>query len=152
MVLAVRLSHRVRTSGSAADVWSLLGEPRSWPRFDVALARILGASGAVVQGQRLVAITRGVPLRIPVDVVRVVPQRAVRLRVAAAPGLREAIEYLLVPAPRGGTQVSLTVELDGPMARAAAPAAWGSSAASARLLARRAAQMRRARLRAGSLS
>jgi hypothetical protein len=150
MVLPVRLSHRVHTSGSAADVWSLLGEPSRWPRFDVAVARVLGASGAVVQGQRLLAVTRGVPLRIPLDVVRVVPHQAVRLRVDAAPGLREGIEYLLVPMLRGGTEVRLTVDLDGPLAGAAAPAAWGSGALSARLLARAAAQVRRARLRAGS--
>ena len=142
----MRLSHRVHTAGSAADVWSLLGEPRRWPRFDVVLARVVGASGTVVQGQRLVGITRGLPLRIPIDVVRVVPHKAVQLRINAAPGMREEIEYLLVPLPRGGTQVRLTVDLDGPMARAATLAACGTSAMSARLLARRAARARRARL------
>ena len=48
--LLVRLSHRVHTAGSAADVWSLLGEPRRWPRFDVVLARVVGASGPVDKG------------------------------------------------------------------------------------------------------
>lgn len=146
--LLVRLCHRVRTAGSVADVWSLLGEPRRWPTFDVALVRVVGASGPVMAGQRLVGITRGWPLRIPLDVVRVVAHRVVQVRIHPAPGVREEIEYRLVPVSSGGTQVSLTVDLDGPLARVATLATWGASGVSARLLARGAAQARRARLSA----
>ena len=133
----MRLSHRTHTRATPAEVWELLGTPSRWPQFDVFFARVRGASGQVAAGQHLLAVGRGAGVRIPVDVLEVVPERRLVIRVHAAPGLREEVRYELTPALRGGCDISASVVVDGLFARPAVLPLWVSRGASVRVLAAR---------------
>jgi hypothetical protein len=143
----VRISHRVHTSAPLPDVWAVLSEPQRWPEFELSLARVEGVAGSAAQGQRLVAISRGFGLRLPVDIGHVVPRKALLARVRLLPGYTEDVEYVLVPAARGGTDITVIVSAAGPLARIALLPVWGNAALGVRLLARRAVDERRHRLR-----
>jgi hypothetical protein len=143
----VRISHRVHTSAPPPDVWAVLSQPRRWPEFELSLTRVHGAADVAAQGQRLVAISRGFGLRLPVDVGHVIPRKALLVRVRVMPGLTEDVEYVLVPAARGGTDITVIVSAAGPLARAALLPLWSNAAFGVRLLARRAVDERRHRLR-----
>ena len=125
----------------------MLSEPRRWPEFELSLIRVDGVAGAAAQGQRLVAISRGFGLRLPVDVGHVIPRKALLVRVRLMPGLTEDVEYVLVPAARGGTDVTVIVTTSGPLARVALLPLWSNAAFGVRLLGRRAIDERRERLR-----
>lgn len=137
----------MHTPAPPADVWAVLSQPRRWPEFELSLARVHGAAGAAVQGQRLVAISRGLGLRLPVDVGPVVSRKSLLVRVRLLPGLAHDVEYVLVPAARGGTDITVIVTTSGPLARAALVPLWSNAALGVRLLARRAVEERRQRLR-----
>jgi hypothetical protein len=143
----VRISHRVHTPAPPPDVWAVLSQPRRWPQFELSLIRVHGAAGAAAEGQRLVAISRGLGLRLPVDIGHVVPRKALLARVRLLPGLTQDVEYVLVPAARGGTDITVIVTAAGPLARAALLPLWSNAALGIRLLARRAVDERRQRLR-----
>lgn len=145
-----RLNHRRHVDATPPDVWAVLRAPRRWPEFDVALARVDGAADQATEGQRLLAVGRGLPVRIPIDVRRVVPRKALRLTVHALPGLREEVEHVLVPAARGGTDVVAVTQADGPLAPLAFLPLWLLRGVTLRLLARRAEEEQRRRLRAAS--
>jgi hypothetical protein len=125
----------------------VLSHPERWPEFELSLARVHGAPESAAQGQRLVAITRGLGLRLPVDVGHVIPRKALLARVRLLPGLTEDIEYVLVPAARGGTDITVIVTAAGPLARAMLLPLWSNAAFGVRMLARRAVDERRQRLR-----
>ena len=95
----------------------------------------------------MVAISRGLGLRLPVDVGHVIARKALMVRVLLMPGLTEDVEYVLVPAARGGTDVTVIVTTAGPLARVALIPLWSNAAFGVRLLARRAIDERRERLR-----
>lgn len=143
----VRISHRVHTPAPPPDVWAVLSQPQRWPEFELSLTRVHGAAGAAVPGQRLVAISRGLGLRLPVDVGHVIARKALMVRVRLLPGLTQDVEYVLVPAARGGTDITAIVTASGPLARAAFLPLWSNAALGARLLGRRAVEERRHRLR-----
>ncbi|HMA46990.1 MAG TPA: hypothetical protein VKP11_07310, partial [Frankiaceae bacterium] len=129
---------------------AVLRAPRRWPKFDVLLARVSGGGEEAAEGQRLLAVGRGLPVRIPIDVRRVVPRKALHLTVHTLPGLREEVERVLVPAARGGTDVVTVIRADGPLAPLALLPLWLCAAITLRRLARRAEEERRRRLRAAS--
>jgi hypothetical protein len=137
----------VHTPAPPPDVWAVLSQPRRWPEFELSLTRVDGAAGSAAQGQRLVAISRGFGLRLPVDVGHVIPRKALLVRVRLMPGLTEDVEYVLVPAARGGTDVTVIVTTAGPLSRVAVLPLWSNAAFGVRLLARRAIDQRRERLR-----
>lgn len=141
------VSHRLTCTAPPADVWTVLRDPRRWPEFDFALDRVTGAAGDVVEGQRLLAVSRGGLMRIPIDVRRVVPKRALRIVVHTLPGLREHVEHILVPTARGGTELTVVVRTEGPLALGALGPLWVTSALTERLLSRAAEREHRARLR-----
>ena len=143
----MRISHRVHTPAPPPDVWAVLSHPRRWPDFELALTRVHGVAGAAAEGQRLVAVTRGLGLRLPVDVIQVVTRKALLVRIRVLPGLTEDVEYVLVPAARGGTDITVIVRTTGPLSRAVLLPVWTSSALGVRMLARRAMEARRQRLR-----
>ena len=93
------------------------------------------------------AISRGFGLRLPVDVGHVIARKALLVRLRLMPGLTEDVEYVLVPAARGGTDITVIVTASGPLARAAVLPLWSNAALGVRLLARRAVDERRHRLR-----
>ena len=96
----MKLAHRVHTSASPAQVWELLGSPERWPSFDLMLHRVRGASGRAVAGQHLLGISRGMALRIPVDVVESVAEQRLRLVVRTVPGVTQEETFELTPAVR----------------------------------------------------
>ena len=146
-LLPTRLHHQILTDATPPDVWTVLGDPQRWPDIEAMLARVVGAGGYVAEGQRLLGVARGWPMRIPLDVRRVVPRKALHLTVYSVPGLREELDIMLVPAARGGTQITVLVRLYGPLATAAVIPAWFGSAMTARLLAKAAEREQRRRLR-----
>jgi hypothetical protein len=131
-------------------VWTILGEPHRWSEFEALLARVEGAAGHAAEGQRLLGVGRAVPVRIPIDVRRVVPRKALHVTVHSVPGLREELDVVLVPATRGGTQITVFVRLLGPLAGAALLPVWFGSGVTARLLAKAAEREQRRRRREAS--
>jgi hypothetical protein len=125
----------------------VLREPQRWPEFEATLARVDGAAGHAVEGQRLLGVGRAVPIRIPLDVRRVVPRKALHVTVHSIPGLREEIDIVLVPATRGGTQITVLVRLSGPLAAAMMLPVWFGSGMTMRLLAKAGEREQRRRLR-----
>jgi uncharacterized protein YndB with AHSA1/START domain len=142
----VRLTHSARTTAGPARVWELLGDPRRWPEFEAWLHKVVGAPGRLVAGQRLMGRVRFSVVRIPMDVVEVVPGRRVVLLVHVAPGVRHQVTTELTPTVDGGCDLRVSVVVDGPFAPPAALPLWLASGLSVRLLAARAdAEDRRAR-------
>jgi hypothetical protein len=146
-LLPTRVHHQILTDATPPDVWTVLREPQRWPEVEAMLSRVEGAAGHAMEGQRLLGIGRGVPMRIPLDVRRVVPRKALHLTIHSVPGLREELDIVLVPATRGGTQITFLVRLSGPLASAAVLPVWLGSGMTARLLAKAAEREQRRRLR-----
>lgn len=146
-LLPTRVHHQIACDAPPADVWTVLREPQRWPEFEALLARVEGAAGHAVEGQRLLGVGRALPLRIPLDVRRVVPRKALHVTVHSLPGLREELDIVLVPATRGGTQITVLVRLTGPLAPAFALPVWFGSGMTARLLAKAAEREQRRRQR-----
>jgi hypothetical protein len=149
-LLPSRVSRQISCSAPPPDVWTVLREPQRWPEFEPFLARVEGAAGYAAEGQRLLGVGRAVPVRIPLDVRRVVPRKALHVRVHSMPGLREDLDIVLVPATQGGTQITFVVRLSGPLAPAAVLPLWISSGVTAKLLVRAAEREQRRRLRESS--
>jgi hypothetical protein len=133
----MRLQHRVQTSATPAEVWAVLGNPTAWPTIDIALRGVRGAHGRVAAGQRLMGVARMSVVTVPVDVVEVTPERRLVLLVHTAPGLREELAFDLTPAVPRGTDIRLTVVVDGPLAPLAALPLWLANGLTTRVLAAR---------------
>lgn len=140
--------HRARTSGSPAQVWEVLGNPRRWPQFDLSLIKVRGTPETVVGGQALVGVSRFASLSIPIDVVEVVPAARLVLRVHSALGVRETVTYSAVPMVGGGSELRVSVVVDGLFAPAAALPLWLAGGVTVRLLAVRVDRLVRAGRRA----
>ena len=140
----MRLVHRVRTPASPAEVWSVLGTPASWPLFDVFLSKVKGSSRSAEVGQHLVGVSRWTVLGIPLDVLEVVPEKRLVVRVRTAPGITEELTFGLTPTTRGGTDIRLSIVVEGLFAGPAAPLLWLANGVNARVLASRTARLARA--------
>jgi uncharacterized protein YndB with AHSA1/START domain len=148
----VRLAHRASTRASPAQVWELLGSPQRWPEFDLALRRVRGGDGRTSAGQRLMAVVRGVPVAVPVDVLESVPEQRLVLRFALLPGLAHEVTTEVAPRLRGGSTLRVRVVVEGVFARPAAPAVWAASGLTLRVLAARADRAAAGADRSGRLS
>ena len=144
----MRLSHRVRTSASPALVWSVLGTPARWPEFDVFLTRVRGVAGTATAGQHLVGLSRWTALGIPLDVLEAVPEERLVLRVRTAPAITEELTFVLTPTTKGGTDISVSIVVEGLLARPAVPVLWLANGLNARVLAARTHKMAKAARRA----
>lgn len=133
----MRLAHRVRTSASPAQVWSVLGTPLNWPQFDVFLRKVRGTQRGAAVGQHLVAISRWTSLSIPLDVLEVIPEHRLVVRVRTAPGITEELTFVLTPTTKGGTDIAVGMVVEGLFARPAAPVLWLANGLNARVLAAR---------------
>ncbi len=142
----MRLAHRVHTRASPAQVWQVLGDPQAWPTFDLALWKVRGSRAST--GEHLVGIARVGRLRIPIDVVEALPGRRLVLLVHAAPGVRETVRLDVIPAVRGGSDVQVSVVVEGMFARVAVVPLYLASGVTARLLGARADGVARAARRA----
>jgi hypothetical protein len=145
--LPTRIHHQILCDATPPDVWTLLRDPQRWSEVEAFLARVEGAANHAIEGQRLLGVGRAVPVRIPLDVRRVVPRKALHLTIHSLPGLREELDIVLVPATRGGTQITFLLRLHGPLASAAVLPVWLASGMTARLLGRAAEREQRRRLR-----
>ena len=130
----MRLVHRVSTSATPAEVWQLLGRPAGWPQFELSLR---GLRGRIASGAHLMALLRLSAIGIPVDVVEAVPERRLVVAVHLVPGLTEQLAFDLTPAVHGGTDIVLSVVVDGPLARPAALPLWLYDGLTVRVLAAR---------------
>ena len=144
----MRLAHRVHTAATPAQVWEVLGDPQRWPEFELALRGVRGRPGATSTGQRLIGLSRFAALGIPLDVLEATPHSRVVLLVHALPGLREQVTYEVMPATRGGSDVVVSVVVDGPLGWPAVAPLFLASGLTARLLARRTDRIARAARRA----
>jgi hypothetical protein len=133
----MRLEHRVRTSATPAQVWALLGNPGSWPLLDLTLRDVRGGGSRVVVGQRLMALIRLSAIGIPIDVLEAVPDERLVLLVHTAPGLHEQLSFDLTPSLRRGTDIRMSLVVDGPLAPAALVPRWLASCLATRVLAAR---------------
>lgn len=133
----MKLAHRVRTSASPAQVWALLGTPKQWPQFDVFLTKVRGTDRSATVGQHLVGISRWTKLGIPLDVLEVEPEQRLVMRVRTAPGITEELTFVLTPTTKGGTDVCVSIVVEGLFAGPAAPVLWLANGLNARVLAHR---------------
>lgn len=133
----MRLTHHVRTSASPAMVWQTLGRPSHWPEFDVFLRGVRGAEGSASPGQHLVGVARLLSLGIPLDVLEVDPERRLVLRVRTVPGLSEEVTFVITPTVKGGSDIRVSVVLEGPLSRPAVLPLWLANGLNARVLAAR---------------
>jgi hypothetical protein len=134
----MRFVRRAHAAAPAAEVWRQLSEPRRWPEFELFLQRVTGAPGAVRTGQRLLGVGRGIPLRIPIDVIDVQPGWLLSVVVSTAPGVSHRITVELMSAVRGGTDVRVTTEVDGVFAGLALLPSWATAELRLRRIARQA--------------
>jgi hypothetical protein len=146
----MRLEHRVRTSASPAEVWSVLGVPAAWPTVHLFLRGVRGGISRVVAGQRLMALARLSLLAVPVDVLEVVPEQRLVVLVHTAPGLREQLAFDLTPAVPRGTDIRVTVAVEGAFALPAAIPLWLADGLTARVLAARTDRLSRLARRAAA--
>jgi uncharacterized protein YndB with AHSA1/START domain len=137
----VKLVHRVRTPAPPALVWDVLGTPANWPLFDVFLSKVKGSTRAATVGQHLVGISRWTVLGIPLDVLEVDPERRLVMRVRTAPGITEELTFVLTPTTNGGTDIRVSIVVEGLFARAAAPLLWLANGLNAHVLASRTAAL-----------
>jgi uncharacterized protein YndB with AHSA1/START domain len=133
----MKLAHHVHTSASPAQVWEMLGSPVQWPQFDVFLTKVRGADRPAAVGQHLVGISRWTKLGIPLDVLEVEPEQRLTMRVRTAPGITEELTFQLTPTTRGGTDICVSIVVDGLFAGPAAPVLWLANGLNARVLAAR---------------
>jgi hypothetical protein len=133
----MRLQHRVATRASPAQVWSLLGNPTAWPTLDLSLRDVRGGGRRVSTGQRLMGLVRLSTIGIPIDVVEVVPEERLVLLVHIAPGLRERLAFDLTPSVDRGTDIRMSLVVEGPFALPAVLPRWIANALAVRVLAAR---------------
>jgi uncharacterized protein YndB with AHSA1/START domain len=133
----MKLAHRVHTAASPAQVWSLLGAPTQWPRFDVFLTKVRGTARPAAVGQHLVGISRWTKLGIPLDVLEVDPEKRLVIRIRTAPGITQELTFVLTPTLKGGTDIAVSMVVDGLFAGPAAPVLWLANGLNARVLATR---------------
>jgi hypothetical protein len=126
----------------------VLGEPARWPEFEPFLRRVRGAQRPAAAGQTLVGISRLYNVAVPIDVLEAAPGSRLVLRVHTAPGVRQTMAFELLPVVGGGSDVRVSVVVEGLFARPAAGPLWLSSVLTLRLLVARAERIARAARRA----
>lgn len=147
----MRLRHRGRTAAPPERVWQALGDPARWPEFMITLKKVRGVHGPARDDQRLLGISRsplGIP--IPIDVVAAVANERLVLRVHSLPGVTEQTAFVLTPSTRGGTDISVSTEVEGLFALPALPGVWTALEVTTRMLALRAARSVQADRSAGA--
>lgn len=112
----------------------MLGDPKAWPQFEPFLR---GVRGRIASGEHLMALLRLSAIGVPIDVVEAASERRLTLVVHLLPGLRHQVTYELTTAVRGGTDISVSVVVDGLLARPALLPLWLYDGLTARVLAAR---------------
>lgn len=144
----MRLVQKARTTATPSQVWEVLGDPVRWPEFELFLRRARGSHGALAAGQVLVGVSRVASLAVPIDVLEAEPGSRLVLRVHTAPGVRETVTHEVLPRVAGGSDLRVSVVVEGLFARPAAVPLWLASGLTLRLLVARAERLARAARRA----
>ncbi len=144
----MRLAHRVHTAAVPAQVWEVLGDPRRWPEFELSLRGVRGRPGRAQTGQRLTGLSRFATLGIPIDVVEATAPSRLVLVVHALPGLREQVVFDVSPSSRGGSDLGVSVGVDGLLAWPAVAPLFLGNVLTVRLLSVRTDRIARAARRA----
>jgi hypothetical protein len=126
------------TSHAVADarielVWSLLSDPERWADFEPFMSGVEGSHTPLEAGQQLAAVSRFLPRRAPVEIQVVHPPRRLAISVHTLPGLIADIDHLLLPLPRGRTDIEIHLVASGPLALPS----WATLRASSLLTTRR---------------
>ena len=135
-------THSATTSASPHDVWELMSSPALWPSFDPRVSRIEGTATLHGESLHLMAVTRLVGVRIPVDVESVRVGQSITTTTRLLPGLSEIAEHQIVPVAAGGTKIVSRVRAAGAFGVLGAVPTWFSAEAVVRLLAWRAGRRR----------
>ena len=143
----MRLVHRVHTRAAPSVVWQLLGDGSGWPLFELSLRAV---KGRVRSGAHIMALLRMSAVGIPVDVVEAVPEERLALVVHLMPGLREELTIDLTASVDGGTDIAVSVVVDGVLARPAVLPLWLYDGFTARVLAARSDRLARLARRAAA--
>ena len=133
----MRLAHRVHTCAAPEEVWQLLGTPGQWAQFDLLLRGVRGGHGRAVAGERLMALLRLSAVGVPVDVVEALPEKRLVLDLHLLPGLRQRVTYDLTSALADGTDIDVSVVVEGVLAAPAALPLWLYDGFTTRVLAAR---------------
>ena len=133
----MRLAHRVHTAAAPAEVWQLLGTPGQWSQFDLLLRGVRGGHGRAVTGEHLMALLRMSAVGVPIDVVEALPEKRLVLDLHLLPGLRERVTYDLTTTLQGGTDIDVSVVVEGVLAAPAALPLWLYDGFTTRVLAAR---------------
>jgi hypothetical protein len=126
----------------------VLGDPRRWSEFELSLRGVRGRPGGRRPVSGLTGLSRFAMLGIPIDVVEATPTSRVVLLVHAVPGLRERVSFDVTPAARGGSDVTVSLVVDGLLGWPAVAPLFLSNALTVRLLASRTDRIARAARRA----
>jgi hypothetical protein len=154
-----------RSAAPVSEVWAVLAHPGRWPEFDPFLASVtpvpaltaveahtgnagtsantVGDGGLhadsddeVEVGQQFRALVRMSVLELPIVVDHVVPRSSLVITARLLPGLAEEVEHLVIPSASGGSQVTVRITLQGPLALPALIPRWLLRTLTVRLLAR----------------
>lgn len=140
--------HRVSTAADPAQVWEVLGDPRRWSEFELWLRGVRGRPGRAQTGQRLTGLSRMATLGIPIDVLEATPPSRLALLVHPVPGLREQVSFEVAAAAQGGSDVTVSVVVDGPLGWPAMVPLFLGNVLTVRMLSVRADRIARAARRA----
>jgi hypothetical protein len=151
-----------RSAAPVSEVWAVLAHPGRWPEFDPFLvsvttvtaieahpgkagtgANTVGDGGLnsdsddeVEVGQQFRALVRMSVFELPIVVDHVVPRSSLVITARLLPGLAEEVEHLVIPSASGGSQVTVRITLQGPLALPALIPRWLLRTLTVRLLAR----------------
>ena len=144
----MRLAHRVPTAATPAQVWAVLGDPRRWSEFELSLRGVRGRPGRAQTGQRLTGLSRFATLGLPIDVLEATPPSRLVLLAHVVPGLRERVIFDVASAARGGSDITVSVVVDGPLGWPAVAPLFLGNVLTVRLLSVRSDRIARAARRA----
>jgi hypothetical protein len=143
-----------RSAAPVSEVWALLAHPGRWPEFEPFLSSVttvdirpdgespgLGtgtdpAEAEVEVGQQFLAQLRMSVFELPIVVDHVVTRSSLVITARLLPGLAEEVEHLVIPSASGGSQVTVRITLQGPLALPALIPRWLLRNVTVRLLAR----------------
>jgi hypothetical protein len=145
-----------RSAAPVSEVWAVLAHPGRWPEFEPFLSSVttvdihpdvenaeIGtgtgtdlAEAEVEVGQHFLAQLRMSVFELPIVVDHVVTRSSLVITARLLPGLAEEVEHLVIPSASGGSQLTVRITLQGPLALPALIPRWLLRAVTVRLLAR----------------
>lgn len=132
--MSIEIVARTESDAPVADVWDVLADPGRWPEVDRLLRDVEGGWAPLEAGQQLRLCLVG-PVAFTAEVRVVHPLHRLGVSLRPLPGAVADVDVLLLPLPRGRTDVEVRVNLRGPTAPLAYSGARALATVDARLLA-----------------